>query len=55
MIQASTEMDKVTKAAEILTLILISLACLAYIWRQYYDYERREEAWNICTTGRTTK
>jgi hypothetical protein len=31
-----------------LTLLLISLVCLAYIWRQYYDYKTRQEAWEIC-------
>jgi hypothetical protein len=41
-------MDKVLKAVQLLTLILISLVCLAYIWRQYYDYKRRQEAWDIC-------
>ena len=39
-------MDKVINAV---TLILISLVCLAYIWRQYYDYKEREEAWGICS------
>jgi hypothetical protein len=24
------------------------LVCLAYIWRQYYDYKKRDEAWGIC-------
>jgi len=41
-------MDKVIKTAQLLTLILVSLVCLAYIWRQYYDYKRRQEAWDIC-------
>jgi hypothetical protein len=41
-------MDKVIKAVQLLTLILISLVCLAYIWRQYYDYKKRDEAWGIC-------
>jgi hypothetical protein len=41
-------MDKVLKAVQLLTLILISLVCLAYIWRQYYDYKSRQEAWAIC-------
>ena len=41
-------MDKVIKAAQLVTLILISLVCLAYIWRQYYDYKSRQEAWGIC-------
>src|SRR6266540_4440523 len=41
-------MDKVIKAVQLLTLILVSLVCLAYIWRQYYDYKRRQEAWDIC-------
>jgi hypothetical protein len=41
-------MDKVLKAVQLLTLILISLVCLAYVWRQYYDYKRRQEAWDIC-------
>jgi hypothetical protein len=42
-------MDKAIKAMQLLTLILVSLVCLTYIWRQYYDYKRREEAWNVCT------
>jgi len=41
-------MDKVLKAVQLLTLILISLVCLTYIWRQYYDYKSRQEAWAIC-------
>jgi hypothetical protein len=41
-------MDKVIKAVQLLTLILISLFCLAYIWRQYYDYKKRDEAWTFC-------
>jgi hypothetical protein len=41
-------MDKVLKVVQLLTLILISLVCLAYIWRQYYDYKTRQEAWDIC-------
>jgi hypothetical protein len=41
-------MDKVLKWVQFLTLILICLVCLAYIWRQYYDYKRRQEAWDIC-------
>jgi hypothetical protein len=41
-------MDKVLKVVQLLTLILISLVCLAYIWRQYYDYKARQEAWDIC-------
>ena len=41
-------MDKILKAVQLLTLILISLVCLTYIWRQYYDYKSRQEAWNIC-------
>ena len=42
-------MDKVIKAAQLVTLILISLVCLAYIWRQYYDYKLRQDAWVICS------
>ena len=42
-------MDKVIKAAQLLTLILISLVCLAYIWRQYYDYKLRQDAWVVCS------
>jgi hypothetical protein len=42
------EMDKAIKAVQLLTLILVSLVCLAYIWRQYYDYRSRQEAWGIC-------
>jgi hypothetical protein len=41
-------MDKVLNVVQLLTLILISLVCLAYIWRQYYDYKTRQEAWDIC-------
>ena len=41
-------MDKVLKAVQLLTFILISLVCLAYIWRQYFDYKNRQEAWDIC-------
>jgi len=41
-------MDKVINAVHLLTLILISLVCLAYIWRQYYDYKKRDEAWAYC-------
>jgi hypothetical protein len=41
-------MDKVLKVVQLLTLILISLVCLAYIWRQYYDYKSRQEAWTFC-------
>ena len=42
-------MDKVIKAVQLLTLVLISLVCLTYIWRQYYDYKKRDEAWAICS------
>ena len=31
-------MDKVIKLVQLLTLVLVSLVCLTYIWRQYYDY-----------------
>jgi hypothetical protein len=41
-------MDKVLKVVQLLTLILVSLVCLAYIWRQYSDYKTRKEAWEIC-------
>jgi hypothetical protein len=41
-------MDKFLKAVQLLTLILVSLVCIMYIWRQYYDYEKRKEAWDIC-------
>ena len=41
-------MDKVLKVVQLLTLILVSLVCLAYIWRQYYDYKTRQGAWEIC-------
>ncbi len=41
-------MDKVLKVVQLLTLILVSLVCLAYIWRQYYDYKSRQEAWAFC-------
>ena len=41
-------MNKVIKAVQLLTLILISLVCLAYLWRQYYDYKKRDEAWEFC-------
>ena len=42
-------MDKVTKSIQLLTLVLVSLVCLTYIWRQYYDHNRRQEAWEICS------
>ena len=42
-------MDKVIKLVQLLTLVLVSLVCLTYIWRQYYDYHRRQEAWEICS------
>jgi hypothetical protein len=42
------QMDKFLKAVQLLTLILVSLVCLTYIWRQYYDHKRRQEAWDIC-------
>lgn len=41
-------MDKVAKVLQLLILILVSFVCLAYIWRQYYDYKKRQEAWDIC-------
>ena len=41
-------MDKFLKAVQLVTLILVSFVCLTYIWRQYYDYEKRKEAWDIC-------
>jgi hypothetical protein len=41
-------MDKVIKVVQLVTLILVSLVCLAYIWRQYYDYKSRQEAWDFC-------
>ena len=41
-------MDKVLKVVQLMTLILVSLVCLAYIWRQYYDYKTRQDAWGIC-------
>jgi hypothetical protein len=41
-------MDKVIKVIQLLTLILVSLVCLAYIWRQYYDHKGRHEAWDFC-------
>jgi hypothetical protein len=42
------KMDKVLKVVQLLTLILVSLVCLGYIWRQYNDYKSRQEAWAIC-------
>jgi len=42
-------MDKIIKAAQLLALVLISLASLVYIWRQHYDYQNREEAWYNCS------
>jgi hypothetical protein len=48
-------MDKAIKAFQLLTLNLVSLVCVAYIWRQYYDHKIRQEAWGIFTNGRTTK
>jgi hypothetical protein len=41
-------MDKVIKVVQLLSLILVSLVCLAYIWRQYYDHKSRQEAWDFC-------
>jgi hypothetical protein len=41
-------MDKAIKAFQLLTLILVSLVCLVYIWRQYYDYKIRQDAWVLC-------
>jgi hypothetical protein len=41
-------MDKVIKVVQLLTLILVSLVCLTYIWRQYYDYKIRQDAWRLC-------
>jgi hypothetical protein len=41
-------MDKLLKAAQLVTLILISLVCIVYIWRQYYDYKTWQGAWHIC-------
>jgi hypothetical protein len=41
-------MDKVIKPVQLLTLILVSLVCLTYIRRQYYDYKILQEAWEIC-------
>jgi hypothetical protein len=41
-------MDKVIKVVQLLTLILVSLVCLAYTWRQYYDYKTRQEAGVLC-------
>ena len=41
-------MDKVKNAVYFFTLILISLACLTYMWRQYKDYKYRDEAWVFC-------
>ena len=41
-------MDKVLKWVQLLALILVSLVCLAYIWRQYYDYKTRQENWAFC-------
>jgi hypothetical protein len=42
------EMDKLLKTVQLLTLILVSWVCLTYIWRQYYNYKRRQEAWETC-------
>ena len=42
-------MDKVIKTVQLLTLILVSLVCLTYIWRQHDDYKKRQEAWEICS------
>jgi hypothetical protein len=41
-------MDKLLKAVQLLALILISLVCIAYIWRQFYEYKTRQAAWDIC-------
>ncbi len=46
--QEGVKMDKFLKAVQLLTLILVSLVCVTYIWRQYYDYAKRKEAWDIC-------
>jgi hypothetical protein len=46
--QEAGQMDKLLKVVQLLTLILVSLVCVTYIWRQYYDYEKRKEAWDIC-------
>ena len=42
-------MDKLIKLLQLLTLVLVSLVCLTYIWRQHYDYTKRQEAWEICS------
>jgi hypothetical protein len=42
-------MDKVIRPVQLLTLILVCLVCLTYIWHQYYDYKRRQEAWETCS------
>jgi len=41
-------MDKVIKPVQLLTLIFVSLDRLTHISRQYHDYNRRQEAWDIC-------
>ena len=46
--QEGVQINKFLKAVQLLTLILVSLVCLAYIWHQYYDYKKRQEAWDIC-------
>jgi hypothetical protein len=46
--QEGVKVNKFLKAVQLLTLILVSLVCVTYIWRQYYDYEKRKEAWDIC-------
>jgi len=42
-------MDKLIKSIQLLTLVLVSLVCLTYMWRQHYDYKKRQEAWEICS------
>jgi hypothetical protein len=46
--QEGVQINKFLRAVQLLTLILVSLACVTYIWRQYYDYQKRREAWDIC-------
>ena len=46
--QEGVQKNKLLKAVQLLTLILVSLACVTYIWRQYFDYEKQREAWDIC-------
>lgn len=40
--------DRASRTIVPLALLCICLACAAYVWRQYYDYLLRKEAFEIC-------